>query len=334
MGWRSGFASRVWTTGWEACATEAGGGGVLFLTMVCFYSPGYFHPLPEGHPFPMEKFPQAHGMLVRGGEGLVRVVEVGPCAREILELVHEPEYLDRIATGAMEPREITQLGLPPSAALLERSAREVEGTRQAAMAALEHEIAANLAGGTHHAFPDHGEGFCVLNDVAITIRDLFVRQPELRVFVADTDAHQGNGTHAIFREDARVFTYSIHVGRNYPSRKVPGSMDVELDRFASGAVFLERLRETLPGALDAFGSDLVFWISGADPHRNDRFGQLGLSAAEMCERDELVTRWVLERDIPLVVLYGGGYNREPGHTAGLHRNTIRAAARLARQFGL
>lgn len=290
----------------------------------CFYSPDYFLPLPEGHPFPMRKFPEAHALL---GDSLP-VEIVGPCADEIIQRIHQPDYLARLRAGGLSSREITQLGLPPGEALYRRSALEVEGTRRAAWAALEEGIAANLAGGTHHAFPDHGEGFCVLNDVAITIADLHASRPDLRVFVCDTDAHQGNGTHAIFSGDARVFTYSIHVGANYPSRKVPGTLDVPLDRFVSDETYLAALARTLPAAVDAAAPSLAFWIAGADPHRNDRFGQMQLSARAMRSRDRLVASLFRERRIPLVLLYGGGYNREVGHTARLHAATVRTTAAL------
>lgn len=295
--------------------------------MHCFYSPEYFLPLPEGHSFPMRKFPEAHAILLANRTlQPADLTEVEPCAEARIARVHQPGYLARLRAGTLAPREITQLGLPPGEPLYRRSALEVEGTRRAAWAALEHGLAANLAGGTHHAFPDHGEGFCVLNDVAIAIRDLHAGQPALRVFVCDTDAHQGNGTHAIFAGDARVFTYSIHVGANYPSRKVPGSLDVPLARYESGENYLAALRRTLPPAMENFAPDLAFWVSGADPHRNDRFGQLQLSARDLLDRDRFVVALFRERALPLVVLYGGGYNREPAHTAQLHAQTLRAAA--------
>ncbi|HEY8901208.1 MAG TPA: histone deacetylase [Chthoniobacterales bacterium] len=299
----------------------------MLATMRCFYSPDYHFPLPDGHPFPMRKFPEAHRLLLDSGHlDAADIEEVEPCDDAIIARVHEAGYLQRLRAGSLTSRETTQLGLPPGEALYRRSALEVEGTRRAAWHALAHGIAANLAGGTHHAFPDHGEGFCVLNDVAITIRDLHASHPGLRIFVCDTDAHQGNGTHAIFPHDDRVFTYSIHVGANYPSRKIPGSLDVPLDRFAAGAAFLDALARSLPDAVETFAPDLCFWISGADPHRNDRFGQLQLSAQELATRDRFVTALFTDRRIPLVVLYGGGYNRETDHTARLHAQTIRIAA--------
>ena len=299
--------------------------------MRCFYSPGYYLPLPEGHPFPMVKFPLAHEMLLASGAvEAADVEEVIPCAREHLERVHTPEYLDRLERGELTSREATVLGLPPSPELFARCAREVEGTRRTARAALAEGVAANLAGGTHHAFADRGEGFCVLNDVAVAVRDLQTEQPGLRIMVVDTDAHQGNGTHALLGTDPHVFTYSIHVAANYPSRKVAGSLDVGLERFVAGSVFLDALRTSLPPAVEAFRPDLAIWISGADPHQNDRFGQMQLTLRDMSARDAFVLGLFVPREIPVAVLYGGGYNRELNNTARLHRNSVEAAARLAR----
>lgn len=300
--------------------------------MRCFYSPGYFLPLPGGHPFPMSKFPQAREMLLEGGVvGEKDITEAAPAAREHLERVHELAYLDRLSRGELTPKEKTILGLPPSPELFERCAREVEGTRLAMRAALEDGAAANLAGGTHHAFADHGEGFCALNDVVVGVRDLQTDHPRLKIMVVDTDAHQGNGTHALLGSDPRVFTYSIHVAANYPSRKVPGSLDVGLERFVAGGVYLDALRGTLPDAVEGFRPDLAVWLSGADPHQNDRFGQMQLSVRDMVERDQYVLSLFLPRGIPLATLYGGGYNRELANTARLHRNSVAATVECHRQ---
>ncbi len=301
--------------------------------MRCFYSPDYFFPLPEGHPFPMRKFPEAHALLLDGG--VVQpadVTEVGPCERERLLRVHPADYLDRIARGDLLPKEKTILGLPPGAGLLERCARETEGTRRACRTALaEGGVAANLAGGTHHAFADRGEGFCVLNDVAVTVADLRANGfPGLRVMVVDTDAHQGNGTNALLGGDPAVFTYDVHVAANYPSRKVPASLDVGLERYVPGEVYLKVLRETLPPAVENFRPDLAVWLSGADPHLNDRFGQMRLTLRDMMERDVFVLGQFVPRGIPVAVLYGGGYNREPFYTARLHRNSVAAALNASR----
>jgi acetoin utilization deacetylase AcuC-like enzyme len=215
--------------------------------------------------------------------------------------------------------------LPPCEGLLTRSRRETAGTVAAMWAALEDGLACNLAGGTHHAFPDRGLGYCVLNDVAIAIRDLHAIHPERWIFVIDTDAHQGNGSNGIFAGDERVFTYSIHVGRNYPAEKTAGSFDVELPRFVSGAQYLERLNATLPAAFERFAPDLAFWIAGSDPHENDRFGQMKLSDTDMAVRDKAVLDLVTKLRVSTVVLYGGGYNRDRVHTARLHANTVKLA---------
>lgn len=291
----------------------------------CFYHPDYYLPLPTGHPFPMEKFPQAHDLLVAAAAP-VEISLVAPATPRQLRRVHESAYLEKLSRGTLGEMEVYKMGLPWRPKLLHRSSLETGGTVAACRHALEHGMAANLAGGTHHAFPDRGLGYCVLNDVAVAICELKETRPDLRVFVADTDAHQGNGTHAIFRGEDRVFTYSIHGERNYPSTKEPGNLDVGLPREVSGDDYLAALAETLPPALDRFPADLVVWISGADVHEHDRFGQMRLTTDQMTERDRLVIRWCLRRNLPLAVLYGGGYHRQPGMTARLHANTVIIAA--------
>jgi acetoin utilization deacetylase AcuC-like enzyme len=291
----------------------------------CFYHPEFFLPLPTGHPFPMEKFPQAHDLLV-AKNAPVQISPIAPASNRQLLRVHTSDYLLKLAHGTLNGTEVYKLGLPWQPRLLHRSSLETAATIAACHHALAHGMAANLAGGTHHAFPDRGLGYCVLNDVAVAVRDLHETRPALRVFVADTDAHQGNGTHAIFRGDDRVFTYSIHGERNYPSAKEPGNVDVGLPREVSGDDYLAALADTLPAALDHFPADLVIWISGADVHEQDRFGQMRLTTEQMTNRDRLVVEWCLQRGLPLAVLYGGGYHREPGMTSRLHANTITTAA--------
>jgi acetoin utilization deacetylase AcuC-like enzyme len=274
----------------------------------------------------MEKFPQAHDLLV-AKNAPVQISPIAPASNRQLLRVHTSDYLLKLAHGTLDGTEVYKLGLPWQPRLLHRSSLETAATIAACHHALAHGMAANLAGGTHHAFPDRGLGYCVLNDVAVAVRDLHETRPALRVFVADTDAHQGNGTHAIFRGDDRVFTYSIHGERNYPSAKEPGNVDVGLPREVSGDDYLAALADTLPAALDHFPADLVIWISGADVHEQDRFGQMRLTTEQMTNRDRLVVEWCLQRGLPLAVLYGGGYHREPGMTARLHANTITTAAK-------
>ena len=222
--------------------------------------------------------------------------------------------------------------MPASPNLFARSATEVEATRLACDAALTDGVGVCLAGGTHHAFRGHGEGYCVFNDIAIAIRDLQDKRPGIKVMVVDTDAHQGNGTASLLGDDPRVFTYSIHVGRNYPTKKVASTLDVETVRYVEGEMYLQMLFRTLADSLDSFSPDLVIWISGADNHRNDRFGQMHLALKDIQRRDEVLLRAMIKNRIPVAILYGGGYNRQPEFTAKLHRNTIATAKRLAAEY--
>ncbi len=301
--------------------------------MRCFYSNELELELPAGHPFPMDKFRVSKDMLLDGGilkpEEIIEVSAANPF---LLRRVHELDYIAKIESGLLDRKEQMLLGLPAGPRLFQRSTTEVEATRLACLAALEEGIGVCLAGGTHHAFREHGEGYCVFNDVAIAIRDLQERQPGIKIMVVDTDAHQGNGTASLLANDPRVFTYSIHVGRNYPTRKVDGSLDIETVRYVEGEMYLKQLFSTLAGALDSFAPDLVIWISGADNHRNDRFGQMHLSLKDIQRRDEVLLRAFIRNRIPVAVLYGGGYNRQPEFTAKLHRNTVATAKRLATEY--
>lgn len=281
----------------------------------------------------MQKFRQAKEMLLEGG--ILRpeeVIEVPKVEVHRLKQVHDKSYVDRIQSGLLDRKQQVVLGLPVTPQLYTRSATEVEATRLTCHAALEEGVAICLAGGTHHAFHGHGEGYCVFNDIAVAIRDLQGKRPGIKVMVVDTDAHQGNGTNELLENDPRVFTYSIHVGNNYPTRKVPGSMDVETIRYIEGDVYLQELFLTLAAALDTFSPDLVIWIAGADNHRNDRFGQMLLSVKDLQRRDEVLLRAMIRNRIPIAVLYGGGYNRQPEFTAKLHRNTVTVAKRLAGEY--
>jgi acetoin utilization deacetylase AcuC-like enzyme len=270
----------------------------------------------------MDKFWRAE-QIIRAECPSARIIPVAPASIPQLKRVHSAHYLTSIRAGSLNREALVRLGLPACEELLTRSRRETAGTIAAMWAALEDGLACNLAGGTHHAFPDRGLGYCVLNDVAIAIHDLHAAHPDRRIFVIDTDAHQGNGTNEIFAGDDRVFTYSIHVGRNYPAEKEPGSLDVALPRHVSGAEYLACLEQTLPAAFELFAPDLAFWISGCDPHENDRFGQMRLSDAHLAERDRLVLDLVTGSSVSLAVLYGGGYNRDRLHTARLHADTVK-----------
>ncbi len=298
--------------------------------MRCFYSHELELDLPTGHPFPMGKFRASKDLLLAGG--ILRpeeIIDVGAVAGHLLRSVHESAYIEKIERGALDRKEQIVLGLPTSPRLFARSAMEVEATRLTCHAALAEGVSVCLGGGNHRAFRDHGEGFGVFNDVAVAIRDLQARQPGIRIMVVDTDARQGEGTNSLLAGDPRVFTYSIHVPKNPATLGTTGSLDVPTIRYIEGEMYLKQLFVTLAGALDAFAPDLVIWISGVDNHRNDLLGQMNLSLKDIQRRDEVLLSAFIRNRIPVAVLYGGGYNREPEFTAKLHRNTIATAKRLA-----
>ena len=239
--------------------------------------------------------------------------------------VHAADYLERLVHGTMPAAEQRTLGFPWSEGLVERSFRASGGTLEAAEHALAVGIAMNLAGGTHHAFATHGEGFCVLNDVAIAFRALRARGRIARAAVVDLDVHQGNGTHAIFADDDSLYTFSMHGSRNYPFRKVPGRLDVELDDGTGDTEYLERLAEALPRALAAARPDLVFYLAGADPHEGDTLGRLTLTFEGLMRRDALVLESCRAIGVPVAIAIAGGYGADIHDTVRVHLNTARVA---------
>jgi acetoin utilization deacetylase AcuC-like enzyme len=298
----------------------------------CFSSPAYVATLPAGHVFPMSKFSESAEALRQSG--VARVIDPGVvCDRDLLR-VHTPEYVNSIRTGRYNELTALRLGLPWHPTIAARSFAATAGTIAATGAAFDDGIAANLAGGTHHAFPDRGEGFCVFNDVAVAVRSLQHIEPTLQILIIDLDAHQGNATNFIFRDEPNVFSFSMHVGRNYPSRKEPGTLDVELPRWVDGATYLATLAGTLPDILARFEPDIVYYNAGVDVHVDDRFGQMRLSTDDMLQRDRMVMDRVRADGVPLVVVYGGGYNRTPGMTAALHVQTVRVAAEYAARHAM
>ncbi|MGH6631647.1 MAG: histone deacetylase family protein, partial [Burkholderiales bacterium] len=233
---------------------------------VC-YSDRYMVPLPAAHPFPMPKYRMARDQLL--AEGTIthwRLVEPSPASDEDILLVHTPDYWFRCASGQLTPPEVRRIGFPWSAGLVRRSRAAVQGTIIAARNALRDGIASNLAGGTHHAYPDHGEGYCVLNDIAIAARVLQRDGLARRIAVIDCDVHQGNGTAAIFRDDPSVFTFSIHGEKNFPARKEQSTLDLNLPSGAGDEEYLRLLDEHVPQVLDGFHPDFVFYQAGVDPY--------------------------------------------------------------------
>lgn len=281
-------------------------------------------PLPEGHPFPMPKYRALRELLIL--EGVVTADEVArseEAPRAWLEAAHDPAYVARALAGTLPPEAVRRLGLPWSPALVTRARAAVYGTVRAAEAALEHGVAGNLAGGTHHAFYDRGEGYCLFNDVAVALKVLGGRVA--RPFVIDLDVHQGNGTAAMCAGDPRVFTFSMHARTNYPLHKETSSLDVELENGTDDGAYLALLDRHLPGVLDRHDPDFVFYQAGVDAHEADRLGRLGLTHAGLAERDARVFTWCEARGLPVVVMLGGGYGRPLSATVEAHASVFRAA---------
>jgi acetoin utilization deacetylase AcuC-like enzyme len=289
----------------------------------------YVIALPEGHRFPIAKYALLRDAVL--AEGVVRAEHLHDPARAPLEdvgRVHDADYLGRLVKGTMPLAEQRVLGFPWSEGLVERSFRASGGTLEAADRALRDGIAMNLAGGTHHAFASHGEGFCVLNDVAIALRALRAQGRIRRAAIIDLDVHQGNGTHDILAADEASFTFSMHGRRNYPFRKVPGRLDVELEDGTTDTEYLERLAGALPRVLSAARPDLVLYLAGADPHEGDSLGRLGLTFDGLMRRDALVLESARAIGVPVAIAIAGGYGRDIRDTVRVHVNT----ARIARDF--
>jgi acetoin utilization deacetylase AcuC-like enzyme len=299
------------------------------LPLHVWTSARYTIPLPAGHRFPIEKYALLRDSLVRDGVVPPREVhEPAVTSWDDVALVHSPSWVVGLQGGALTDAELRRLGFPWSEALVQRALRAVGGTCETSEAALRDGVAMNLAGGTHHAFPDRGEGFCVLNDVAVALTKLLYAGRIARAAVIDLDVHQGNGTHQIFADNPRVYTFSMHGRRNYPFRKVPGDLDIELEDGTGDDAYLDCLREALPGVLARSAPDLVVYLAGADPHEGDRLGRLKLTFRGLAERDHLVLRSCREVGIPVAITIAGGYGRDIADTVAIHA----ATARIAREY--
>ena len=280
-------------------------------------------PLPEGHRFPIAKYAAIrNGVVARGLLPAAALEEPDRCERTALGLVHTPGYVDAVLDGTLDRLEIRRLGFPWSPELRERSLRTAQGTVEAARDALAHGLGINLAGGTHHAFAERGEGFCVFNDAAIAIRTLQREGRITRAAVIDLDVHQGNGTARIFADDPDVYTFSIHGAGNYPFHRERSTLDVELPDGCGDAAYLAELDRHLEGVLDAAAPDLVVYLAGADPYRHDRFGRLGLGLAGLRARDRRVFAACRRRALPVVLTLAGGYARDIEDIVEIHCATV------------
>jgi acetoin utilization deacetylase AcuC-like enzyme len=272
-------------------------------------------------------------LLLEGVLAPEDLVEPEPLERAVLELVHTPQYLDKLEAATLTVSEERRLGLPWSDSLWLRSRLASGGTLLAAREALASGLSGNLAGGTHHAFADHGEGFCVLNDVAIAIAKLRTEGRIERALIIDLDVHQGNGTAAIFENIEQVFTFSMHGERNYPALKMRSTLDVALPDGAGDAEYLQLLDRHLPEVLDGSRADLVFYLAGVDVAAGDRYGKLALTEEGIRGRDRRVIEAVRSRLLPLTIVLAGGYAPTRTRTAQLHAHVFREAVAYERAGG-
>lgn len=302
--------------------------------MKIFYTDHYVLPLPAGHRFPMEKYAllrrrvEAAGLT--GADGLRN-----PHAATDTEILraHDPGYLERVVGGRLTDTEVRRIGFPWTPQMVERSRRSAGATIEACRAALEEGVGVNLAGGTHHAFRDHGEGYCVFNDAAIAALAVQAEGLARRVAIIDCDVHQGNGTAAILAEDPTTFTFSIHGARNFPFRKEASDLDIELPDGCGDAAYLDALERGVCHALSAVQPDLVIYLAGADPFEDDRLGRLALTKAGLQARDRLVFETCAASALPVAVAMAGGYARNIADTVDIHFATVSAASRHLRRNG-
>jgi acetoin utilization deacetylase AcuC-like enzyme len=294
--------------------------------MHALYSDRYVIELPPTHSFPIRKYRMIRERLLADGTlrcgDLLEPTLADP--RDIC-LVHTRTYWRSLCEGTLSAEAVRRLGFPWSASLIRRAQASVQGTLTAARIAIREAVGVNLAGGTHHAFADRGEGYCVLNDVAVAIRVLQRDGWMQRMAVVDCDVHQGNGTAAIFADEPDVFTLSIHGANNYPLHKVAGSLDIDLPDGTRDADYLRALEPALGRIFSEFRPGLVFFLAGADPHEGDRFGRLRLTHEGLRRRDALVLGACREADVPVVITMAGGYGKLIEDTVEAHCNTVRTA---------
>ena len=300
--------------------------------MQLFYTDIFVLPLPTGHRFPMEKYSRLRETLLASGDFREADFHLPHAATDQeLARAHDPAYIQQVCAGQLPERAQKRIGFPWSAGMVERSRRSAGATICACRAAFVDGVAANLAGGTHHAFRDRGEGFCVFNDAAVAARAMQNEGRARRILIVDCDVHQGNGTASILAGDDSIFTFSIHGARNFPFEKELSDLDIELPDGCADAGYLIRLAEGLNIAFDLARPDLVIYLAGADPYHDDRLGRLALSFAGLAERDRRVFSRCKALGIPLAIAMAGGYARQINDTVTIHAATIRLAKSIWRE---
>jgi acetoin utilization deacetylase AcuC-like enzyme len=299
------------------------------MSVPIVYHPDYVTPLPDAHRFPMAKFRLLHDLLLADGVTTIdRVFTPELPPTEWLELVHDPAYIQAYYTGTLDPKAQRRIGLPWSPELVNRTCIALGGSILTAKLALDCGLACNTAGGTHHAFANYGSGFCIFNDLAIASRVLQQLGLVKKILIVDLDVHQGDGTAAIFRQDASVFTFSMHCEVNFPGTKQTSDLDVPLREGMEDAEYLKTLFTYLPDLLDRVRPDLVLYDAGVDPHISDRLGKLALTDAGIFQRDFQVLDTCVSRGYPVACVIGGGYAEDMNSLVYRHSYLHRAASQV------
>ncbi|HRV94772.1 MAG TPA: histone deacetylase [Anaerolineae bacterium] len=296
------------------------------MALPIVYHPDYVTPLPPEHRFPMPKFGMIYHLLLR--EGLITPEQVHQpviASSRLLEQVHTPEYIQAFSLGTLDAKAQRRIGLPWSENLVKRTRTAVGGTVLTAQLALQYGLACNTAGGTHHAFPDFGSGFCIFNDLAVAARTIRASGLAKKILIVDLDVHQGDGTAVVFQTDPAVFTFSMHCQANFPFRKQQSDLDIGLPEGADDAAYLDSLGAHLPDLLSQTRPDLVLYDAGVDPHHADRLGKLALTDAGLYRRDQLVLQTCLAQGYPVATVVGGGYAADVTVLAYRHILLFRAA---------
>jgi len=295
--------------------------------MRIFYTDHFVLPLPEGHRFPMRKYALLRQRVAESGIVTPDQLFV-PHAATDTELLraHDAEYLRRCQAGTLTRQEIRRIGFPWSPEMVARSRRSSGATIEACRAALEDGVSANLAGGTHHAYADHGEGYCVFNDSAVAARAMQAEGRAARVVIIDCDVHQGNGTAAILARDDTIFTFSIHGAKNFPFHKERSDLDIALDDGVGDAEYLAALDHGLCQAIELSRADLAIYLAGADPFADDKLGRLALSKRGLAARDQMVFEYCRQAGLPVAITMAGGYARAIEDTVDIHFQTLWGAA--------
>lgn len=293
------------------------------------FDPIYAHPLPEGHRFPMLKYELIPGQLLHEGSvSKDHFFSPTMCDENIVLLTHEKTYLDKLLLQTLSASEQRRIGFPQSPELTQRELIITQGTIDCCGFAFENGVALNVAGGTHHAFADRGEGFCLLNDMAVASNYLLHQKKVNKILIIDLDVHQGNGTAKLFEKNPSVFTFSMHGAHNYPFHKEQSDLDIPLKDGTTGQEYLQILHDTLPELIKKVKPDFAFYLSGVDILETDKFGKLKVTLEECKQRDAFVFRTLQKNNIPVVVAMGGGYSPDVRMIVEAHCNTFRLAADL------